>query len=130
MARKRNDDLVAISARVQAGFGSRLQQARNEKNLSQKQLAEALRITRTSVSNIERGRHRVFLDQVYLAARFIGVNVQDLLPPRDEIFVSPAEPSLAEGVPDSVVEELSSVAKAVSAEFSRPDRSSSRSTRR
>lgn len=53
---------------------------------SQDQLATALDVTRTSVSNIERGKHRVFLDQVYLAARALGVPVTDLLPPMEAIF--------------------------------------------
>ncbi len=38
------------------------------------------------MSNIERGRHRIFLDQVYLAAGELGVGVDVLLPTLAEVF--------------------------------------------
>lgn len=38
------------------------------------------------MSNIERGRHRIFLDQVYIAAKELGVPVTDLLPAPDDVF--------------------------------------------
>jgi len=49
-------------------------------------LADALGVSRTTVSNIERGQHRIFLDQVYIAAKKIGVGVEDLLPSLAEVF--------------------------------------------
>ena len=78
-----------MSLRVQAAFGVRLKAARKrnaERRINQDDLASALEVTRTSVSNIERGRHRVFLDQVYVAAKQLGVEVADLLPAMDEVF--------------------------------------------
>lgn len=117
MARKRDGRLRATSERVQAGFGSRLKQARDERKLSQTQLADALRITRTSVSNIERGQHRIFLDQVYIVARHLGVAVADLLPPLDDVFVRQDAPHLAGSVPSSATEEISVVARSVSLSF-------------
>lgn len=41
------------------------------------------------MSNIERGRHRIFLDQVYIAAKELGVPVTDLLPAPDDVFTQP-----------------------------------------
>jgi hypothetical protein len=35
---------------------------------------------------MERGRHRLFLDQVYVAAHELGLAITDLLPVTDEIF--------------------------------------------
>jgi transcriptional regulator with XRE-family HTH domain len=54
--------------------------------MKQQTLAADLHITRTSVSNIERGRHRIFLDQVYIAAHSLGVPLEDLLPLLSDVF--------------------------------------------
>ena len=35
---------------------------------------------------MERGRHRIFLDQVYAAAHALGVTIEDLLPTVAEVF--------------------------------------------
>jgi transcriptional regulator with XRE-family HTH domain len=77
-------------------------------------LAEVLHITRTSVSNIERGRHRVFLDQVFLAARRLGIGVTELLPDLESVFVRGADPLLAGTVPRSASAEILEVAQSVS----------------
>lgn len=74
---------------MQRFFGSRLQAVRRgglQQRVTQDALAEALEVSRTSVSNIERGRHRVFLDQVYAAAHALGVEVTELLPTMEEVF--------------------------------------------
>src|SRR4051794_475801 len=89
MSKRRTAEGAAISQRVQVAFGAGLKAARkskSERRINQDDLAEGLGVTRTSVSNIERGRHRVFLDQVYIAARQLGVEVTDLLPGMDEVF--------------------------------------------
>ena len=80
-----------MSKRLQNAFGNRLHQIRRAPGVgrqNQQVLAEALEITRTSISNIERGRHRVFLDQVYLAAHALGVPLMELLPPVEEVFAN------------------------------------------
>ena len=89
MSKRRTDKGSALSQRIQVAFGDRLRAVRKastEGRVNQDVLALALEVTRTSVSNIERGRHRVFLDQVYLAAEALGVEVIDLLPAKDEVF--------------------------------------------
>jgi len=53
--------------------------------MAQDRFAEALDVSRTTVSNIERGAQRIFLDQVYRAAEILDVPVTTLLPPQ-EIF--------------------------------------------
>jgi transcriptional regulator with XRE-family HTH domain len=92
MARHRTNSLAQLRLRLQRVFGERLQQARRatfaSARCTQQRLAEALRVTRTTVSNMERGRHRLFLDQVYVAAHELGLAVTDLLPDADEIFSS------------------------------------------
>jgi transcriptional regulator with XRE-family HTH domain len=88
MARRRNQSLLSISDRIQKLFGQRLHQARRSatKRHVQKELADALGVSRTTVSNIERGQHRIFLDQVYIAARKLGIGIEELLPTPSEIF--------------------------------------------
>lgn len=88
MARQRNPEKIALSHRVQRLLGANIREARRKSvtRISQDELATALGISRTSVSNIERGRHRVFLDQVYAAANKLGVTVEYLLPTMNKIF--------------------------------------------
>jgi len=75
-----------VSRRVQRSFGARLKEARKGKLELQKVLGDRLSLSRTSISNIERGTHRVFLDQVYAAAHALGVDIADLLPPLSDIY--------------------------------------------
>jgi transcriptional regulator with XRE-family HTH domain len=86
MARKKHPDTTAISKVIQRRFGERLKRARDGGNTKQHTLAADLHLTRTSVSNIERGRHRIFLDQVYIAAHSLGVPLEELLPLLSEVF--------------------------------------------
>jgi transcriptional regulator with XRE-family HTH domain len=84
---------MALSKRVQIGFGKKLHHARRNAKygrMQQHTLAVALDVSRTTISNIERGRHRVFLDQVYAAAHALGVGMEELLPKFDEIFPAAA----------------------------------------
>lgn len=50
--------------------------------MDQQSFADALGVSRTTVSNIERGAQRVFLDQVYRVAEILGKPPTDLLPDR------------------------------------------------
>jgi transcriptional regulator with XRE-family HTH domain len=90
MARHRPNSQAQLRLRLQRIFGERLRQARratfSSAKCTQQGLAEALGVSRTTVSNMERGRHRLFLDQVYVAAQKLGLAVTDLLPGTAEIF--------------------------------------------
>lgn len=86
MAQKRSPAAQAISRRLQQEVGRRLQEARQERGVAQEAFAKQMGLTRTSVSNLERGAQRVFLDQVYQAAHVLGVAVEVLLPPLETIF--------------------------------------------
>jgi len=85
MARRRSLEQLTVSKRVQEEFGKRLQAQRKGRR-SQHELAAALDVTRTTISNIERGRHRIFLDQAYLAANALGIPLSDLLPALEHAF--------------------------------------------
>jgi transcriptional regulator with XRE-family HTH domain len=48
--------------------------------LSQEVLANAVGLTRTSITNIEHGRQPIQLHTLYLMANFLGIQTTDLLP--------------------------------------------------
>ena len=62
--------------------GQKMRQLRTERCLSQKDLAQAIGLSRTSVVNIERGRQKILLHTLYDIADVFEVPVTDLLPAR------------------------------------------------
>jgi len=63
-----------------AEVGKLVRQARKRKGLTQLGLAQALDVSRTSVTNVELGRQHVQLHTLYLIADTLGVDPRDLLP--------------------------------------------------
>jgi transcriptional regulator with XRE-family HTH domain len=61
-------------------FGAMLADARRKRRVSQEALAEELDLTRTSITNIEKGRQPIQLHSLYLVAQSLSVEVKDLLP--------------------------------------------------
>ncbi|MGH9688469.1 MAG: helix-turn-helix transcriptional regulator [Candidatus Acidiferrales bacterium] len=61
-------------------FGELLRRRRREARLSQKAFAREIGLSRTSVTNIERGRQAVTLPTLYAMADVLGRQVADLLP--------------------------------------------------
>lgn len=76
--------------RLQKEFGERLHKARRAKGDMQKTLAVGMGLSRTSISNIECGAQRVYLDQVFQAAHLLETTVDELLPGLYVVFPSPA----------------------------------------
>lgn len=70
-----------MARRLAEVFGAQLQRVRRERGWKQAAFADAMGVSRTTASNIERGRQRIFLDQMYRAAEILGVPVERLLPP-------------------------------------------------
>lgn len=140
MSRRKNPQHEATCQRLQKAFGIRLQVARRnleQGRANQETLADALGITRTSISNIERGQHRVFLDQVYLAARALGIDARDLLPSMDDVFPPASVHSAPDaGIDDGVAQRLMEIATDVQRRLTRqrrterPQASSSSATRK
>ena len=81
---------LAESRRIRVLVGTRIREARVSKHKQQNELAVALGVSRTSISNIERGRQRVFVDQVYAVAHALGVDVGAILPSVAAAFTQPA----------------------------------------
>ena len=92
MRKRRSTEGRELSRQVQIAFGRQLKAQRHATRpvVSQADLALALGVSRTSISNIENGRHRVFLDQLFAAASALRVSAASLLPD-DSAFI-PAAP--------------------------------------
>lgn len=61
-------------------FGRMLSEMRRKKRISQEMLADELGLSRTSITNIEKGRQPVQLYALYVIARLLGTDVKELLP--------------------------------------------------
>jgi transcriptional regulator with XRE-family HTH domain len=75
--------------RVDRAVGERITSVRRVRRprLTQGQLAERTRkkLSRSLIANIERGRQRIAVHQLYLIAGALGVDVSSLLPPMDVV---------------------------------------------
>lgn len=65
-------------------FGRRLRQSRKAAELTQETLGEQIGLSRTSITNIEKGRQRIPLHVLFLLASAVGVDPGTLLPERKE----------------------------------------------
>jgi transcriptional regulator with XRE-family HTH domain len=61
-------------------FGQLVAEFRRKKGISQEVLADGLGLSRTSITNIEKGRQPVQLHSLYLIARLLAVELKELLP--------------------------------------------------
>lgn len=68
-------------------FGRRLAQCRKRAGLSQEKLAKALKLTRTSITNIEHGRQPIQLPTLYVIAEALNLEPTDLMPGLSKVVV-------------------------------------------
>ena len=61
-------------------FGQLLRERRKKAGLTQGEVAERVGLSRTSITNIEKGRQHVLLHQLFLMASAVGAEPGDLLP--------------------------------------------------
>jgi len=59
---------------VRVAFGSRVRRIREQRGLSQEQLAELAGIHRTYMSSVERGQRNIGLDNIAALAAALGVS--------------------------------------------------------
>jgi transcriptional regulator with XRE-family HTH domain len=120
MARQRDASSLEMSRIVQREFGTRLSAARKAKGMMQKTLAHSMGLTRTSVSNIERGIRRVSLDQVFQAAHILGIETNILLPSVSTVFEPLTIQSVVDDpLPPRAAAEASSVVRDLTAQMGR-----------
>jgi transcriptional regulator with XRE-family HTH domain len=87
-------------------------QKRRKGRYSQEELADLIGVSRTSITNLERGRQRIPLHQVAGIAHALGCEISDLLPTLEELGPPQATESRSEE-PRVVVGDLTPGARAV-----------------
>jgi transcriptional regulator with XRE-family HTH domain len=70
---------------IYSDVGARIARARRATGLSQQKLADAVRMTRTSIVNVEAGRQRAPLHLLWQIAAVLGVEVAELVPTRADL---------------------------------------------
>src|SRR5574337_545304 len=63
-----------------SAFGRLVRKHRERLGLTQDQLSQRVGLSRTSITNIERGRQKVLLHQVFMLAESLEANPEALLP--------------------------------------------------
>lgn len=66
-------------------IGDRIKSHRERLNMNQLELSDKLNISRSSISNIEVGRHQVPLFTLYEISKVLELNIRDLIPSFDEV---------------------------------------------
>ncbi len=84
--------------RLYAEFGKLVRRHRQRLGLTQDQLAERVALARTSITNIEQGRQKVLLHQLFQFAESMGVSPEAILPSSH----SEPSPRVDEKLPDSL----------------------------
>ncbi len=69
-----------------AEMGRRIKNERNKKNLSQEDLATVVNLTRTSITNIEKGRQKPLAHTLWDIARKLSIDINSLFPSVDEPY--------------------------------------------
>ncbi len=72
--------MAATETSIQRKFGQRLREVRKQKGTSQEKLAADAGVSRTYVSDIERGARNVSLTTVEGLAAALGVTMAELMP--------------------------------------------------
>jgi transcriptional regulator with XRE-family HTH domain len=71
--------------------GASIRKAREDQRISQEELSARLQLTRTSVSNFERGRQHIQLHTLYEIAQILDVPISALLPERELVSDQPSQ---------------------------------------
>lgn len=72
-----------------SALGSQIRRKRVDAELTQEQLADALALNRTSVTNIEKGKQRILLHTFVQIAEILKMDLTDLMPLSSRIRSSP-----------------------------------------
>lgn len=70
------------SKAFQKEIGLRLAIARKISGVTQEKLAQRIGIGRPQLANVEAGRSRVYVDQIWRAAIVLGISITKLIPER------------------------------------------------
>ena len=112
------------SGNLYADIGKRIRDARDGLSLTQEELAEKLGMSRTSVTNIERGRQQILVHTLFSIAAALKMQVRQLLP-EDEVIAVTEKSSkpTPKGISDNEWKYIRPVLEAQRAKRCRPRRS-------
>lgn len=68
-----------MTYRTKDEIGRQILALRREAGITQRQLADAMRVDASAMSRVEAGQRALAIDELALAADFLGVTVDDLL---------------------------------------------------
>lgn len=74
-------------------IGYRIQIAREEAGMNQKELSEKLGISQSTLSNYEKGKRRLYLAQLQQIADALGRPIEYFLQPLDNSTLTPTSPA-------------------------------------
>jgi transcriptional regulator with XRE-family HTH domain len=77
---------MAFKTRLDTSVGANIEKHRKESILSQEQLSEVITISRSTLANIENGRHQCSLNTLYEIAKALKIDVATLLPSVEEVY--------------------------------------------
>jgi transcriptional regulator with XRE-family HTH domain len=83
---------------VYSNVGARIRDERERRNVSQEMLADRVGLTRTSITNIEKGRQRVLLHTLLEIARVLNLKPTRLLPDVSRLSEIDMPPDLSKNV--------------------------------
>jgi len=72
--------LVEVENEFYSQFGRRVKSHRSRKHLTQQELSTRLSLSRSSIANIELGRQKILLHQLFDLAEALNTTPWDLLP--------------------------------------------------
>jgi transcriptional regulator with XRE-family HTH domain len=79
-------------------IGERLRARRDELGMKQGELADAVGVKRSSISNIESGRQKAPLHLLYRLSAILGIDIAAILPPVDDIARPGTVPITIDGI--------------------------------
>ena len=82
---KKNNDIKI--ERAYNLIGQKIKYFRKEKDISQKELADKIEMSRTSLVQIENGVQKIQIDKLYQIADVLNITVSDLIPNEEEIKI-------------------------------------------
>lgn len=71
--------------------GIELRKARNALGATQRDVGDAMGLSQNSISNIEAGRQRIRLDELYGICMYLELDPREILPTKAEVTTSPTE---------------------------------------
>ncbi len=83
------------SAELYTAIGTRIRRERERQSFTQEELASRIGIGRTSLTNIEAGRQRLLVHQLWRIASALFIQPRDLLPDRSSAKAQSVEELLA-----------------------------------